>query len=79
MTRRKTTLKCKSGGVQNGNGAGHPRTLIDLATYREHHNVVNSSGHATGAAHWDPTYSGWSNPSRPRNYAISLRAFTPLD
>lgn len=75
MTRRKTTLKCKSGGVQNGNGAGHPRTLIDLATYREHHQVVNSSR----AAHWDPTYSGWSNPSRPRNYAISLRAFTPLD
>ena len=75
MRRNMTTLKCKSGGVQNGNGAGHPRALIDDATYREHRNNVNVL-HNTGthSPHWDPQYSGWSNPSRPRNYAIVLRS-----
>lgn len=59
-----TTLKCKSGGVQNGNGAGHPRALIDEAIYREA---------ASTDAPWDPQYSGFSNASRPRDYAIFLR------
>jgi hypothetical protein len=67
MIRKKTTLKCKSGGVQNGNGAGHPRALIDLCAYREKRNFNNIG------TTWDPKYSGWSNPSRPRDYAIFLR------
>jgi|GEM_PF-1872604 len=73
MRRNMTTLKCKSGGVQNGNGAGHPRALIDDATYRERKNAINALGHRK----WDSTYSGWSNPSRPRDYAITLRNITP--
>jgi hypothetical protein len=67
-----TTLKCKSGGVQNGNGAGHPRALIDEAAYREHHKIAFAGHHR----HWDPAFSGWSNASRPRDYAISLRPIT---
>jgi|HubBroStandDraft_4_1064222.scaffolds.fasta_scaffold375191_2 hypothetical protein len=74
MIRRKTTLRAKSGGVQNGNGAGHPRALLDDATYREHWNFINGVG---VPEHWDPQYSGWSNASRPRNYAITIRHVTP--
>ncbi len=73
MRRRLTTLKAKSGGVQNGNGAGHPRALIDLAAYREHRNNLNAHHNDGTSPHWDPQYSGWSNASRPRDYAISLR------
>jgi len=73
MRRNMTTLKCKSGGVQNGNGAGHPRALIDAATYREHRNSTNLAGHRK----WDPTYSGWSNAGRPIDYAITLRNVNP--
>ena len=69
MKRKGTTLKCKSGGVQTGNGAGHPRALIDLCAYRE---LRNFNGGASPPV-WDPKYSGWSNPSRPRDYAIFLR------
>ena len=72
MRRNMTTLRCKSGGVQNGNGAGHPRALIDEAVYREHFNLVNGS-HPN--KRWDPQYSGWSNASRPVDYAIFLRPF----
>ena len=79
MKRKGTTLKCKSGGVQNGNGAGHPRAVIDETIYRERINAVNAQtyiGHGGSPfpPHWDPKYSGWSNPSRPRNYAIVLRS-----
>jgi hypothetical protein len=74
MRRKMTTLKCKSGGVQNGNGAGHPRSLIDDATYREHLNHVR----VAHPLEWDPQYSGWSNASRPRDYAIFLRHVKPL-
>ena len=79
MIRRKTTLKCKSGGVQNGNGAGHPRSLIDEAQYREHMNNINVHVNAGGnvSPHWDPAYSGWSNASRPRDYAITIRHVIP--
>lgn len=73
MRRRMTTLKCKSGGVQNGNGAGHPRSLIDEAAYREHR-----AHHLLGVV-YDSEYSGWSNASRPRNQAISLRSLNPSD
>lgn len=72
MIRNKTTLKAKSGGVQNGNGAGHPRALIDLATYYERRAHVVSS-----VTVFDSEYSGNSNPSRPRNQAISLRRAHP--
>ena len=76
MRRRLTTLKARSGGVQNGNGAGHPRSLIDETVYREHRNHVNAyifSNPPVTPPQWDPQYSGWSNPSRPRNHAIFLR------
>ena len=81
MRRRLTTLKAKSGGVQNGNGAGHPRALIDLAIYREHRNNHNIHANTGGnqSPHWDPQYSGWSNGGRPGNHAIFLRPVTPLD
>jgi hypothetical protein len=74
MRRKMTTLKCKSGGVQNGNGAGHPRALIDLTVYREHQNaLVVHGGSNTKTPHWDPQFSGWSNANRPRDHAIFLR------
>jgi hypothetical protein len=72
MRRRQTTLKAKSGGVQNGNGAGHPRALIDLAMYYERRAHVVST-----VTVFDPAYSGNTNPSRPRNYAITLRRAHP--
>jgi hypothetical protein len=79
MRRRLTTLKAKSGGEQNGNGSGHPRTLVDLAVYREHHN--NHNVHVNNSSlspHYDPQYSGWSNGSRSRIHAIFLRNITPI-
>lgn len=77
MIRRKTTLRAKSGGygAQNGNGNGNPRALVDDAVYREHWNRIN--GNFGFARHWDPQYSGWSNASRPRDYAIVLRPVGP--
>jgi len=71
MIRKKTTLRAKSGGAQTGNGAGNVRALIDEATYREFANT-RTGLHKYGQL-WDAQYSGWSNPSRPRDYAISLR------
>ena len=68
MRRKLKTLKAKQGHSANGS----PRTLIELAVYREHHNNVNSRVGGL-SVHWDPNYSGWSNPSRPRDSAISLR------
>lgn len=68
MRRKMTTLKCKSGGVQNGNGAGHPRALIDDAMYREH-----AHHHHGITLTWDSKYSGWSHASRPRDFAIFVR------
>jgi hypothetical protein len=67
MRRKLTTLKAKSGHSQNG----APRALIDLAAYREFQ--------AATANHnlYDPEYSGWSNASRPRDQAISLRMPMP--
>ena len=77
MRRRLTTLKCKSGGVQNGNGAGHPRTLIELSVYREFKSNRHWFASHGKSPHWDPAYSGWSNASRPRDYAIFLRPVFP--
>lgn len=85
MVRRKTTLRSKSGGfgAQNGNGNGNPRAIVDETVYREHQNAVNweasnGLGKASFSPLWDPQYSGWSNPSRPRDYAIFLRPITPI-
>lgn len=77
MVRRKTTLRCKSGGVQNGNGAGHPRTLLELTTYYEAKNRANWTDVATHSPFFDAQYGGLSNPTRPKNYALSLRRFAP--
>lgn len=59
MKRKLKNLKNKSGHSENG----APRQLIDETTYRER----------VSASHYDSEYSGWSNPSRPRDQAISLR------
>lgn len=76
MRRRLTTLKAKQGHSHNG----APRTLIELAVYREHRNNANVVFNTTGAKspHYDSEYSGWSNGGgRPRDQAISLRSVTP--
>jgi hypothetical protein len=73
MIRNKTTWRAKSGGVQNGNGAGHPRSIIDETRLRENRNAQDTALHAGQCPHWDPAYCGLSNPSRPKNYAISIR------
>ena len=81
MIRRKTTLRSKSGGggPQNGNGNGNPRALVDEAAYREHRNFLFqvNGGVGTTTYHYDAEYSGWSNASRPRDQAISLRSNLP--
>ena len=42
--------------------------MIDEAVYREHHAKI------ADGFHYDSEYSGWSNASRPRDQAISLRS-----
>ena len=71
MRRKLKNLKHKSGHSENGS----PRSLIDETVYRSHMNNRNAFVNSGGAEspHWDPKYSGWSNPSRPRDYAIHLR------
>jgi hypothetical protein len=69
MRRRLKNLKNKSGDSQNG----APRQLIDEAAYREF-----AASQTVGAQNrYDSEYSGWSNPSRPRDQAISLRSINP--
>jgi hypothetical protein len=70
MRRKLTTLRAKQGHSQNG----APRQLIDEATYLEmaayriyHAQPLDNFGR------FDSEYSGLSNPSRPRDQAISLR------
>ncbi len=70
MRRKLTTLKAKQGHSQNG----APRTLIELAVYREHAAAVSG---ALAQTQYDSEYSGWSNGSRPRDQAISLRSLNP--
>lgn len=67
MRRKLTTLRAKQGHSHNG----APRTLIELAVYREHRAHVS---HEAGAQVYDSEYSGWSNAARPRDQAISLRS-----
>lgn len=64
MRRKLKTLKAKSGHSENG----APRQLLDEAAYREHAAVI------AGGRRYDSEYSGWSNPSRPRDQAVSLRS-----
>jgi len=75
MRRHLKNLKNKSGHSENG----APRQLIDEAAYREFQNlVVINSGRHPYDQHYDTEYSGWSNASRPRDQAISLRAPLPV-
>lgn len=66
MRRKLKNLKHKSGHSENG----APRQLIDEAVYREHIAAVTP----LVQGRYDSEYSGWSNPSRPRDQAISLRS-----
>lgn len=67
MRRKLKNLKNKSGHSENG----APRQLLDEAVYREHAAAVAGGG---GQTRYDSAYSGWSNPSRPRDQAVSLRS-----
>jgi hypothetical protein len=69
MRKRLKNLKHKSGHSENGS----PRQLIDETVYRSHMNNVVAHANDGSSPHWDPKYSGWSNPSRPRDFAIHLR------
>jgi len=75
MRRKLKNLKNKSGHSENG----APRALLDLAAYREHWNFLNAQTYPPTAPNgiWDPQYSGWSNPSRPRDHAIFIRRSVP--
>ena len=74
MRRKLTTLLAKSGHSQNG----APRQMIDEAAYREHRNNANANASTISTSpHYDTEYSGWSNATRPRDQAISLRAVLP--
>ena len=66
MRRKLKNLKHKSGHSENG----APRQLLDEAAYREHWAFVALG--TTGT--YDSEYSGWSNPSRPRDQAVSIRS-----
>lgn len=66
MRRKLKNLKNKSGHSENG----APRQLIDEAAYREHAALI------ANGRRYDSEYSGLSNPSRPRDQAISLRSTT---
>jgi hypothetical protein len=66
MRRKLKTLKAKSGHSENG----APRQLLDEALLRERRAAATIGV----TPHYDPTYSGWSNAGRPRDYAISLRS-----
>lgn len=62
MRRKLTTLRAKQGHTQNGAS----RQQIDEAAYIEFQHA-----HQNGVT--DSEYSGWSNATRPRDQAISLR------
>jgi hypothetical protein len=76
MRRNLTTLRAKGGESQNGCS----RQLMDEAAYREHANFLAIGG-GSPAYHqvYDTAYSGWSNASRPKDYAISLRSKLPVN
>jgi hypothetical protein len=75
MRRKLKNLKNKSGHSENG----APRQMIDEAVYRESMNNANVFANTgTDSPHYDSEYSGWSNATRPRDQAISLRSVTPM-
>jgi hypothetical protein len=65
MRRKLKNLKNKNGHSENG----APRQLLDESVYREHTAALT----AFAQHRYDSEYSGWSNPSRPRDQAVSLR------
>lgn len=68
MRRKLKNLKNKNGHSENG----APRQMIDEMVYRERR-VANF----TPSKRYDSGFSGWSNPSRPRDQAISIRQPIP--
>jgi hypothetical protein len=66
MRRKLKNFKNKNGHSENG----APRQLVDEALYREHAAKIDGD---VVVKHYDPTYSGLTNASRPRDTAISLR------
>ena len=70
MRRKLKNLKNKSGHSENG----APRQLIDEAVYREHRAATDG---ALTPGRYDSEYSGWSNASRPRDQAITIRRSFP--
>jgi hypothetical protein len=75
MRKKLKNLKNKSGHSDNGS----PRSLIDETVYRSHHNNLNVlTNTGTDSPHWTPVFSGWSNGGRPNDFAIFLRAVTPI-
>lgn len=76
MRRKLKNWKNKAGHSNNGS----PRQLLDEAIYREKHNNKNVHANAGGAVspHYSTGFSGWSNSSRPRDSAVSIRSITPL-
>jgi hypothetical protein len=65
MRRHLKNLKNKSGHSENG----APRQLLDESVYRE--SAAKNAGFTSG---YDSRYSGLTNPSRPRDQAITLRS-----
>lgn len=72
MRRKLTTLAAKSGHNRNIS----PRQIIDETVYRSHYHSVQTFINTGDSPHWSPVFSGWSNPSRPRDFAIFLRSKT---
>ncbi len=64
MRRKLKNLKNKNGHSENG----APRQMLDEAVYREKAAIV-----VVADTRYDSRYSGWSNASRPRDSAISIR------
>lgn len=65
MRRKLKNLKHKSGHSENG----APRAILDLAFYRER----QAASDVNTQRRFDSEYSGWSNPSRPRDQACVVR------
>lgn len=68
MRRKLKNFKNKNGHSENG----APRQLLDEALYRERAAATSID---TPVNRYDSRYSGWSNPTRPRDSAITLRSF----
>ncbi len=66
MRRKLKTIRAKGGHSENG----APRQLLDEALYREHQALTTPM---LPKLHYDTEFSGFSNATRPRDQAISLR------